>query len=191
MIKCAAFFPSILDDLRRVTDTLLLLLRIGCDAEICRVLRFARGIMGYEAVIDTLLLLLRIGCDAEICRVLRFARGIMGYEAVILAKLSRFERIGIFDFAIGGLFASSINLLTSRVQSIGMRTRFDLLIITACSVAGSDVAEVSSALLRIYLSSRETLLSISESYGETSLAFISSVCSMISRLFCCCLFTIW
>ena len=159
LIKCAAFFPSILDDLRRVTDTLLLLLRIGCDAEICRVLRFARVIMGYEAV--------------------------------ILAKFSRFERIGIFDFAITGLFASSINLFTSRVQSIGMRTRFDLLILTACSVAGSDIAEVSSALLRIYLSSRETLLSISESYGETSLAFISSVCSMISRLFCYCLFTIW
>ena len=60
----------------------------------------------------------------------RPGRAFAGYDEVIFVGNS--ARFGSFD-AIGGRFACQIILFTSKVQSVGMRTRLDLLILTACT----------------------------------------------------------
>ena len=63
---------------------------------------------------------------------------------------------------VAGWIHFSLNLLKLKVQSIGMRTRFDLLILTACNVGVSDATGFDGLeLLRISRSNSEKFLSIS------------------------------
>ena len=79
-----------------------------------------------------ILLELFAGWEAENCQRMLFFGTFAGYDAVIYFDVSLvFAGLGSFDLTFLGRFACAIILSISNVQSIGIRTRFDLLILTA------------------------------------------------------------